>query len=155
MIMLKRKVTGGNKGHTTQNGGQNKNQLLTGVLTAAMEPNSQSGEVISEVGGHPKKTFKKKTQNAPNLLDVLCDRLEDASITAWRRVRTPPQVHPSIPAHTLLHIPPSLPPTPPPPLPSHRRYGSVRSKWLGVSAVESDLNTGLGTDKQTQQKRGA
>lgn len=87
MIMLKRKVTGGNKGHTTQNGGQNKNQLLTGVLTAAMEPNSQSGEVISEVGGHPKKTFKKKTQNAPNLLDVLCDRLEDASITAWRRVQ--------------------------------------------------------------------
>lgn len=87
MIMLKRKVTGGNKGHTTQNGDQNKNQLLTGVLTAAMEPNSQSGEVISEVGGHPKKTFKKKTQNAPNLLDVLCDRLEDASITAWRRVQ--------------------------------------------------------------------
>lgn len=32
-----------------------QNLLLTGVLTAAVKPNSQSGEVISEVGGFPKK----------------------------------------------------------------------------------------------------
>lgn len=38
--------------------------LLTGVLTAEMEPRSQSGEVISEVGGFPKKKKKKETKRS-------------------------------------------------------------------------------------------
>lgn len=55
-------------------------------------------------------------------------------------------------AHTRAHIPPPPPHPPPPSLPpSHRRDGSVRSKWLRVSAVESDLNTGVGTDTQTER----
>lgn len=53
-------------------------------------------------------------------------------------------------AYARAHI------APPPPIlllppPSHRRDGSVRSKWLRVSAVESDLNTGVGTDTQTER----
>lgn len=37
------------------------------------------------------KKKQKKRQNTPKLLDVRCERLEDASITAWRRVQNPPQ----------------------------------------------------------------
>lgn len=60
----------------------------------------------------------------------------------WACSQPPLPLHPNTHAHTPLLL---LPP------PSHRRYGSVRSKWLRVSAVETDLNTGLGTDKQTNQ----
>lgn len=52
-------------------------------------------------------------------------------------------------AYARAHIaPPPILLLPPP---SHRRDGSVRSKWLRVSAVESDLNTGVGTDTQTER----
>lgn len=64
------------------------------------------------------------------------------SVTSRRRVQKLPTSQ-----HTRAQ-----PPYTPRPLspPSHRRYGSVRSR---VSVVESDLNTGQGTDKQTQQQQ--
>lgn len=54
-------------------------------------------------------------------------------------------------AHARAHPPHPQPPPPSLPPPSHRRDGSVKSKWLRVSAVESDLNTGVGTDTQTER----
>lgn len=85
------------------------NLLLTGALTAAMNPNSQSGEVISEVGGFPKK----KTNHSKNLLPRPFNRLNEASITSERRAQrshTPP----TFPTHLRS----TTPPPPPSPLSS-------------------------------------
>lgn len=69
------------------------------------------------------------------------NRPKGVSITPRRRVQNTP-------------IPTRLaPPTPSSAPRSHGRFDSVRSKWLRVSAVETDLNTGLEADKQTTKAR--
>lgn len=117
-----------------------QNLLLTGVSTAALELNSQSGEAISSVGGFPKE--KKSIKRSKSFGWDLIGRRRCRSFQR-RRVQTP-DTH----THTRAHRPPPILLLPPP---SHRRDGSVRSKWLRVSAVESDLNTGVGTDTQTER----
>lgn len=120
-----------------------QNLLLTGVSTAALELNSQSGEAISSVGGFPKE--KKSIKRSKSFGWDLIGRRRCRSFQR-RRVQTP-DTH----THTHTHARTSPPPILLLPPPSHRRDGSVRSKWLRVSAVESDLNTGVGTDKQTER----
>lgn len=53
---LKAHFSGNNLDGTSLGEKPSQNLLLTGVLTAAVKPNSQSGEVKSDVGGFPKKT---------------------------------------------------------------------------------------------------
>lgn len=79
---------------------QTRTQAVTGALTAAVRPNSQSEQVMSEMGGVPKRI--------QIVCDVRCNWMETVSIALWRRVHTP-LTNPSILIkHTRTH---SHPPT--------------------------------------------
>lgn len=121
------------------------------------------------IWAHPPPPPEIRRQNAPNFVGARCYWLMEVSFTVRGRVVTPPShhryFHHSGTRTLQLPLPPPSPSTPPPPPApyptpttpspsphlSHRCNGSARSKCLRVTAAESDLNTGRGTDKQTQQ----